>query len=323
MKKTTTIYFIFGTITLFIVLLSSYTLWNMLDPKHTCVSCHEIAPSHARWKTSAHADVRCIECHGTALSAGYHSLKEKLNMVFTHYTTKVENEDIRLNETQVLQINERCIECHRDEGAKWQAGRHSTTYRDIFTDSVHNATEPPYADCFRCHGMYYDKDITALLHFPEGYDKPEIIDAKAMSRPAIPCLACHRMHTENPPQQRMKRGDAIGQLRNPVTGLYIRTEKMFMRSDALPRVQMMYQGKKLLVAEDGNTWLCIQCHAPNAHHEARTDDDRTPIGAFEGKSCLECHDPHSGQILPAALSRYGFSPKDMTGKCFALPPKEN
>ena len=322
MKKTTFIFLVFGAVTLFIVLVLSYSLWNTLDPKHTCVSCHEIKESHQKWTQSAHASVRCVECHGTALSEGYHSIKEKVNMVFTHHSGTVANEDIRLTEAQVLKVSERCITCHRDEGAKWQMGRHSTTYQDIFADPVHNATEPPYADCFRCHGMFYDSDITALLDFSEGYDNPRIIDNKAMSRPAIPCLACHQMHAEVLPQQKMEQGDAIGQPRNPKTGLYIRTEKMFLRSDWLPRVQMTHNGEKVSVSEDGNTWLCIQCHAPNAQHEAGSNDDRTPVGVFEEFSCVECHDPHSNQVTPAAMARHKFN-LPSNGECCPAPTGGN
>ena len=323
MKKTTFIFLIFGTVTLFIVLVLGYSLWNTLDPELTCTSCHEIEASHQTWSQSAHASVGCVECHGTALSEGYHSFKEKVNMVITHCRKPIANEEIRLNEAQILRLTDRCVACHRDEGAKWQMGRHSTTYHDIFANPVHNAEEPPYADCFRCHGMFYDNDITALLDFSAGYGSPNIVDQAAMTRPAIPCLACHQMHTESPPKQKMEQGNAIGQPQNPKTGLYIRSEKMFLRSDHLPRVQMTHKGEKAAVAEDGNTWLCIQCHAPNARHEAGTNDDRTPAGLFEGFSCIECHDPHSNQVTALAIARYRLSAETPTGRCVVSLPSND
>ncbi len=39
--------------------------------------------------------------------------------------------------------------------------------------------------------------------------------------------------------------------------------------------------------------LCTQCHAPNAAHEAGSQDDRTPAGVHEGLSCIACHANHS------------------------------
>ena len=39
--------------------------------------------------------------------------------------------------------------------------------------------------------------------------------------------------------------------------------------------------------------LCVQCHSPNALHEAGSSDDRTPTGVHEGLSCTACHDVHS------------------------------
>lgn len=315
MKKRTILLLIFGSVTLFIALLSGYTLWNTLDPKHTCISCHEIIPSFQRWTESAHADIRCTECHGTALSEGYHSLKEKSNMVLSHFSGTIHNEDIRLTEKQILDISERCISCHRDEGAKWQGGNHAATYQDIFMDSIHNGIEPPYADCFRCHGMYYDNDITTLIDFSKGNSQLSFKDQKAANNHTIPCLACHQVHTPNLPQGKAGHG-FMENNRNPKVGLYIRTEKIFMRNDQLPRVQITHNGKNVTVAEDGSTWTCIQCHAPNAWHEAGTNDDCTPVGKFEGTSCIECHDPHSTRIRHDAIKRYSI-PERNTGKCFS------
>lgn len=317
MKKRTIITFIFGITSFFIIFLLSYTAWNKLDPEYTCSSCHEISSSHQRWKTSAHANIHCTECHGTALSEGYHSLQEKTNMIYTHILHPTRNEDIHLTEKQVLSIAQKCIECHRDEGAKWQNGKHAVTYQDIFTDSTHNQTEPPYADCFRCHGMFYDKDITALIDFSENDGQIKVKDHQVIKRPTIPCLACHQIHTPNVEQKYLGNNLNNGN-RNPVTGLYIRSEKIFMRYDQLPRIAIKHNGKNVNVAEDGATWLCIQCHAPNAWHEAGTNDDRTPIGIYEGKGCIECHDPHSNRIRYSAKQNYLLFPEN-DGRCISSP----
>ena len=317
MKKRTIIIFIFCIISICIIFLLIYSVWNRLDPEYTCISCHEISPSHQSWKTSVHAGIHCTECHGTALSEGYYSLKEKTNMIYTHITQPTQNRDIHLTEKQVLSISQKCIECHRDEGAKWQNSTHAATYQEIFMDSIHNQTEPPYADCFRCHGMYYDNDITTLIDYSDKNGQIKIKDLQVAERPTIPCLACHQIHTPNV-EQKFLGSNLNDNNRNPIVGLYIRSEKMFMRCDELPRIQIKHKGENVNVAEDGTTWLCIQCHAPNAWHEAGTNDDRTPIGIYEGTGCIECHDPHSNRIRHSIKQKYSLFLNEKT-RCISSP----
>ena len=63
-----------------LVMAASYATWNHLNPNYTCAMCHEIKTACAKWEQSVHADVACIDCHGTALES-FRSATEKLNMV--------------------------------------------------------------------------------------------------------------------------------------------------------------------------------------------------------------------------------------------------
>jgi len=281
------------------VITGSYIVWNTSDPENTCARCHEISPSHARWKTAAHAGVRCTECHGTALSGGVHSLMDKANMVYMHYTKKIQNEDIHLNEQQILEINDRCIACHQSEYAGWLRSGHAVNYKEIFLDSAHNAMEKPYWDCLRCHGMFYDGNINELMKLDgDDYTQWKIRDEKQEMRPAIPCLSCHRMHTDNPRSERyISLNDSSRSVneRNPMTALYVRGERMYLRSDMLPVARMFDGDKEIAVPSDPGTRLCMQCHAPDFKHQAGSEDDRTVTGVHEGISCIACHQPHSGE----------------------------
>jgi hypothetical protein len=40
----------------------------------------------------------------------------------------------------------------------------------------------------------------------------------------------------------------------------------------------------------------MQCHSPNSKREVGTEDDKTPVGMYEGMSCLDCHNPHSNGL---------------------------
>jgi hypothetical protein len=286
-----------------LLLTASYTAWNVADPVTTCARCHEINLSHQSWLTSAHASIACSDCHGTALSQGFRSLGEKARMLVVHFTTDKRSEDIRLNEQQVLAVADRCAACHRSEHAGWLAGGHGATYRDIFLDEVHNRAEKPYADCLRCHGMFYDASIDELMRLEGEASAFALRDARQGGKSAIPCLSCHQVHS---PQNDTVR-----------TALYVRTEKEHLPSGRLSPIAMHDKGRPVQAAEDATTRLCLQCHAPDAWHQAGSNDDRTPTGVHEGLACTACHAPHSNEAFAScdnchpALSNCGLDVKRM------------
>lgn len=291
---------------LLIFIACAYATWNRLDPEFTCAQCHEISPSHATWIMSAHAGISCKECHGTALSNGIHSLVEKANMVWVHMTVGTYNDDIHLSEEQVLLVSGQCARCHQSEYAGWMAGGHAVNYHEIFMDSTHNTMEKPYWDCFRCHGMFYEGTIHDLMDLES--DNPhewKIRYKRQALRSAVPCLACHQIHTDNPVSIRyVSMADSTrGTIkRNPNTSLYVRADKMHLRSDRLTPIKMYdEEGREIDSATDPATLLCLQCHSPNFQHFAGSEDDRTLVGVHEGLSCITCHHPHSGETRSSCM----------------------
>jgi len=290
-----------GTI-IIICIVTGYRVWNTLDPDYTCARCHSIAPSHRSWVGSAHAGVHCTACHGTATSEGFRSLTEKSGMILTHFSGEKNPEDIRLNETQVLDVAARCVQCHQAEHAGWLASGHAVNYREIFMDAKHNAMEKPYSDCLRCHGMFYAGNISDLMSLEGEPSSWAIKHIKQEKRSAIPCLVCHQIHTENPVSMRyVSSMDSSKMARNPRTALYLRADKMHLRSDMLTPVWMKDNGLPVNRAIDHNTLLCQQCHAPDYVHTAGSQDDRTPVGVHEGISCTACHKVHSGDTRESCL----------------------
>ena len=281
-------------------LFGGYSSWNSANPQRTCASCHEISPSVQKWQHSAHREVGCTECHGTALSNGVHSLKEKANMVFTHLGKGKTPEQIRMTEKQVLEISDKCAECHQSEYAKWKSSGHSANYADIFMNGKHNLDEAPYWACLRCHGMFYEGTIKTLLENPLAPDGVwKLTDLSKVAQPTIPCLACHQFHTENSPRERTSRFDSPAKIfyerpeRNPSIAWYVRGDDRHIRADKLLKIEMFNNGKSVKVSDDPAQKLCTQCHSPNFAHTAGTQDDRTPTGVHEGLSCMACHSPHS------------------------------
>jgi nitrate/TMAO reductase-like tetraheme cytochrome c subunit len=282
------------------VLFGGYSQWNSANPEKTCASCHEISPSVGEWQLSAHREIGCTECHGTAISNGIHSLKEKANMVFTHWGDGKRHDEIRMTEKQVLELSERCIKCHQVEYKKWLSGGHSANYADIFMNGKHNLEEAPYWACLRCHGMFYDGNIKTLLQKPQKADGVwKLKDMNQATNPTIPCLSCHYMHADNELLGRPSRLDQPNAIsydranRKTSISWYVRDSKQIIRADKLLKIEMKNDGKPVKVADDAATRLCQQCHSPNFAHQTGSQDDRTPTGVHEGIACNACHSPHS------------------------------
>ena len=133
---------------------SFYTFWDTASPDRTCSSCHEIGKSVNSQLKSVHRNLKCKECHGTALSNGLHSMKEKGMMVVNHLKNK-KSENLKMSEEQLLEVLNNCRRCHSVEYAMWTSGGHSVDYQHIFLNANHNSTEQINFDCLRCHGMFF------------------------------------------------------------------------------------------------------------------------------------------------------------------------
>ncbi|HVZ65479.1 MAG TPA: cytochrome c3 family protein [Lacunisphaera sp.] len=245
------------------------------NPQNTCATCHEMTGVHSDWSVSSHRTLHCRNCHGGALSLDVHALESHVNRVVRHFTGDA-NQPIRLLEKHVTALHESCQRCHPQAFADWQASRHSTNYGRIFLDPEHNAKAPPANDCFRCHGMYFEGDISELV-VARGAAWAFNDPAKA-GEPAVPCLACHQVHAP------------AGV--SPIANFYDHRERAHIPASLLP-VAMIHQGERAVrVSRDPRQRLCLQCHAPDATLELATADDRTPAGVHEGLSCRDCHWGH-------------------------------
>ncbi len=295
--------FVVGAI--FVVLIGLDIVWDTASPQTTCASCHEIESSSAIWEHSGHRSFGCRECHGTAFSNGLHSLLEKGRMVFHHFAG-TGMQEVRLDETQVVEMMENCKRCHGMEYAQWTSGGHSATYAAIFLNEKHNAREQPNADCLRCHGMYFEGGIQDLLT-PVSTKGPWTIKAPGESaRPVIPCLTCHQIHRRGTPAVAPDYSDPkkifySSRVDSSDVLYYYRYERMFFEISALPAVQVFDGNRAVKTSTDPRQRVCIQCHAPNAFHVAGTGDDKTPRGVHEGISCLACHGSHNNNARESCI----------------------
>ncbi len=287
-------------ITLIVIVIafgSFYTYWNTASPAKTCASCHEIGKSVNSMALSVHRNLHCKECHGTALSNGIHSMKEKGMMVVNHIKVK-KVENIKLSELQLLEVMNNCQRCHSSEFAKWSAGGHSVDYQHVFLNTKHNTTEQISFDCLRCHGMFFEGTVNDVVEPLKITGPWKLKDEKMSTRPTIPCMACHQIHQKGSPVTKPDYADPktiYYQQKDTVSmvSFYDRHEKNYFPVADLPKLNL-WQGERVIkVSDDLRMRNCVQCHAPNKNHQAGTSDDRTPRGVHEGLSCIACHEPHS------------------------------
>ena len=260
------------------------------DPKNTCAACHEMNGVHSEWSASAHRTLHCRNCHGGALTLDFHALQAHVRRVTEHVRGRPDT-PIRLRERDVLAVHESCRNCHPQNFAEWQQSRHTTTFARIFLDAKHNQTERLADDCLRCHGMFFEGEMSALVTPLDKRGPWQLRDAHKASQPAIPCLACHQIHTPadatQPPH------------------FFDRREQLHFAAARLPVPNIVADdGSAIKVSLDPRQRLCQQCHAPNAAlaHRRGTSDDRTPVGVHAGLSCLDCHAMHTTSARASCAS---------------------
>jgi hypothetical protein len=267
-----------------------------------CARCHEIRPMYEAWTNSTHRSVPCSDCHGGTLDPDPSFHAGNLRRLVMHLTGRPP-EQIRIRHTDVDRLLSSCERCHRQQFADWKSGPHGATYERIFADSDHNAKRMLMDDCFRCHGMHYAGDIGDLVE-PLSLQGPWRLSRGEMgAKPAIPCMACHKVHrlgeprtgrpkVENPHQQERIR---------PSLALFDRRTGMHIPAADLPLPVMMDGERRIGLSQDPRQALCYQCHAPLPGAQAGSGDDRTPRGVHEGISCLACHGTH-GQNVAASCA---------------------
>ncbi len=280
--------------------------WDNASPLTTCASCHEIETSAHMWEGSGHRTLLCRECHGTALSNGFHSLSEKA-MMFVHHFAGDTGHKIQLTEEQLGTMLTGCKRCHEAEYAAWTSGGHSATFAAIFLNPRHNETEQLNADCLRCHGMFFAGTVEELVRPLSTKGPWSLLDSTRAGLPVIPCFTCHQVHRPGSPAVPANHTDPkaifYSRLQDSTGALYYdRYEKRYIQASDLPSPAIMEGDRKVEVSDDVRQRICLQCHAPNAFHEAGSNDDRTPRGVHEGIGCLACHNQHSNDPRESCMN---------------------
>jgi hypothetical protein len=263
-----------------------------------CASCHEMAGYVSAVHGSFHRKVGCMDCHEASLST-------KLRHMRVHLFGTLP-EEIRLRDVDVVEMVPNCQNCHRHEYATWQAGPHSATYSDIFTNPKQNSSQHLMEDCFRCHGMHFNGSIRDLVQ-PQNTKGPwHLIRSGFADKPTIPCQSCHQVHREStelvkPAERIAVAGEAV----NDSLAFFDRREQLHFAAAQLTIPQLYDGARPVTMSQDPRQAVCYQCHAPrkaeagsaadvhNWGKQAGSGDDRTGIGVHEGISCVACHLGHN------------------------------
>ena len=263
-------------------LIGALVRFEGLPPDRTCVMCHEIRHATETWSAGAHANVSCKACHGRTCES-VAALMENIGRTWKHVTQKSHAEfgaAFALDEAQVERVQGRCVLCHQAEAARWARSGHAKPVVTFLTNTVHNAAWKPADSCLRCHGMFLAGDASTILRRTGLSTTWRLQQPEQGRRAAVPCLACHSLHGANAHS----------------LAFYSRAERRAYPLAALTRPTIVDEkGAPVRLSGDGRQVLCMQCHAANAEGHAGSGDDRTPRGAQEGMSCLDCHSPHGGK----------------------------
>lgn len=251
-----------------------------------CARCHEIRPNLDSSRRSTHRQMNCTDCHTS-------TTRTNLRRLATHFLGHPPDQ-IHLQTADVWVMMEKCIACHRQEQARWSAGKHAATYDRIFANKDHNPKRKLMDDCLRCHGMHFEGSIADVVEPLDVQGPWKIKDAGLAQRPVMPCLSCHMVHRDGMPLKKDDRRIAgKEELFRPSLGLFDRRSRMNIAADILP-LPVMYQGQRAVkTSPERRQALCYQCHAPLASGQVGSGDDRTPTGVHEGLGCLSCHEKHN------------------------------
>jgi hypothetical protein len=295
LAKSRRLYWLLGAVLIALMIFPGASFYYEYSGGKSCIRCHEIWQPYTDWRTSTHRNVACSDCHGEVftLDAGFHL--NNMRRLVVHLRGQVP-ERVRLKNEQLFQTMARCRKCHQQEYANWQAGPHSTTFSKIFLDEKHNTKRLLMDDCLRCHGMHFDGAMRDLVTPVDTKGPWKLRDARLAERPAVPCLACHRMHGEGrlleKPATRNSIPGVEQELVRPSLGLFDRRALEHVPLARLPLPAMREDRRLIRISPDPRQALCYQCHAPLAGFQVRSGDDRTAIGVHEGISCLACHSKH-------------------------------
>ena len=261
------------------------------NPAKTCTLCHEIRDSKVRWEKSPHHGTDCKACHGGTLE----SIGDNVKRGLVHFRGADYGKFgtvFCLSEKQVEDMCARCAKCHQSEYEQWRKSGHGKMANVFLQDKEHNAAWKPADHCLRCHGMFLEGDI-----------EKQMARTDLGQRHAVPCMACHRIHSEESLQ------------------LYSRNDQTsFPAKDlSIQKIVTKDGGREVRRASDARTRLCVNCHAANAEGIAGSSDDRTPLGAQEGMACTDCHHGH-GRKADATRGRCpAASPNVQTNACVTSP----
>ncbi len=244
-----------------------------------CASCHEMNENVSTAHAAAHRKLACTECHESHLLTN-------LRHVAVHVGDRAPDR-LALRHEDVLAMTARCQACHRQEYATWAAGKHSATYKRIFTDKDQNSKRRLMDDCFRCHGMHFQGAVRDLVKPLDTKGPWELIRTDMANQPTMPCIACHSMHREGAPITK------TGPAAVPSLAFYDRRERMYFGAASMSIPHMLDGTRLVKMSPDQRQALCYQCHAPRAERLVGSGDDRTPMGVHEGISCVACHQGHN------------------------------
>ena len=218
------------------------------NPRQTCASCHEMGGVHSEWASSGHRTLHCRNCHAGSITLDAHALS-------AHSTA---SSNISPGTSPNPFDWPRGMSCGRRKRAAAVTPSPTPTgnerpFRHLHPDILnpdHNKLEQLADDCLRCHGMFFNGSMADLVAPLDKTGPWTLKDPAKADQPAIPCPACHHIHT------------LAGEKQPAKAHFYDCRENLYFPVTALPSVAFTHEGRAVQVAKDPHQRLCPSATRP-------------------------------------------------------------
>jgi hypothetical protein len=254
---------------------------------------------HDTWTTSAHRNLDCKECHGSAFTTDLEMHRTNFRHLYYQVSGRIPDRVRRTGRS----IGSPPMRAQaRGTAGQFTAGGHSVGYGRILHSTKHNTRMLVMDDCLRCHGMFVDGNVTTVVAPIDTRGPWTLVQADWQDRPSIPAWRVTRCTAPT----RLRRSPTTPTRGDPHQRSAATTTLAFYdrRGGHVPLVvavpQMTTKGRAVKMSPDVRQAMCYQCHAPEATHEVGTADDRTAIGVHEGISACGATRPTPRRARPCA-----------------------
>lgn len=243
-----------------------------------CQSCHEMRPEYVTWKSSAHSQISCIDCHIDPGTKNFlvHKIKS-FDQLYKHFTGKV-YAPITIDKTISDEV---CERCHTPN-------RVATPSGDIkIPHKVHKESKVPCVICHQAvaHAKIGEEGFTADGNW-EKWSEPigkAYMRADFLRFSMMECIDCHKAEDSGP------KSDDCKACHNKLIKPESHSEAKFISTHGEEAQRNIKQ--------------CDKCHRITMTDDQIKSDDPIVTYTRQNHFCTDCHS-NAKKLPPSHLSNW-------------------